>query len=131
MSDTRAAVLDRLLPPALGLPGAGGLGLSSAIPEAILAPIVDALPDDFESAAAGEQTATLTALEGRLPSAFAALLQAVYSAYYTDRRVRLAIEHATGFPARAPQPLGHSVLKPFDVRLVETQRGRPALWRSS
>jgi len=131
MSDLRAAVMDRLLPPSLGLPGAGTLGLSPAIAEAIFTPIMEALPDSFESASSEERTAALAALEAHLPSAFAALLQAVYSAYYTDRRVRDAIERATGFPARAPQPLGHSVLKPFDPSLVQAQRGRPALWRSN
>jgi hypothetical protein len=131
VSDALTAVMDRLLPPSLGLPGAGALGLSSLLPEEISAPIIEALPDDFEAATPDVQTATLTALEGRLPSAFSALLQAVYAAYYTDKRVRGAIEVKTGFPARAPQPLGHSVLKPFDERLVDFQRGRPALWRSS
>ena len=70
----------------------------------------------------------LRALEAERPDAFAALVELVYVAYYTDPRVLAHLEAATGYPARPPQPHGHP-LEPFDERVLATVRARTPHYR--
>ena len=128
--DLLATVLDRLLPAVGELPGAGGLGLAAGIPGVTSAPVLDALPPGFAAQAKEEQVTALRAVEAAAPAAFAVLVKAAYTAYYADRRVLAAIETATGYAARPPQPLGYE-LEPFDPALLEVVRNRPSHYRET
>lgn len=117
-----AALLSTLLPGDAHWPAAGTLNL--ALDTALLSPIFAALPDNF---AAGDEAA-LAAVERAQPAAFAALVHALYVAYYTHPSVRAVLAERSGYEARPPQPLGHE-LAPFDPVLLEPQRARPPFWR--
>ena len=123
-------VLDRLLPPVGEVPGAGGLGLDASIPDEASAPVLDMLPPGFAGLSNEEQVAVLQAVEAAAPVAFAALVKAAYTAYYGDQRVLAAIEAATGYAARPPQPLGYD-MEPFDPALLEVVRNRPPYYRET
>ena len=125
-----ATVLDRLLPPEGELPGAGGLGLAAGIPGEASAPVLDALSPGFAALSGEGQVAALRAIEAAAPAAFAALVKAAYTVYYADRRVLGAIEAATGYAARPPQPLGYD-MEPFDPELLEVVRNRPPHYRET
>lgn len=138
------AVLNRLVPTADGLPGAGELGVAETIDRTLAAyPLLlrlftDGLVEiEIESArqsgdpGAGftgidgdRQDAVLRAVEGAYPAFFAALVDHTYRGYYTDRRVYAAI----GYAHRPPQPLGHD-LPSFDPAMLEKQRRRAPFWR--
>ena len=92
--------------------------------------MLDALPPGFAGLAPEEQVAALQAIEAAAPAAFAALVKAAYTAYYQDQRVLAAIERATGYAARPPQPLGYE-LEPFDPALLEVVRNRPPHYRET
>ena len=117
-------ILDLLLPANGELPGAGALGLAvpvqaEALARPHLAELLDRrVPDE----------PALRALEAERPDAFAALVELVYVAYYTDPRVLAHLEAATGYPARPPQPHGHP-LEPFDERVLATVRARTPHYR--
>jgi hypothetical protein len=128
--DLLGTVLDRLLPPDGELPGAGGLGLAAGIPDEVAAPVLGALPPGFAALPGDAQVAALRAIEAAAPAPFAALVKAVYTAYYQDQRVLAAIERATGYAARPPQPLGYD-MEPFDPALLEVVRNRPPHYRET
>jgi hypothetical protein len=116
------ALLSTLLPGDAHWPAAGTLDL--ALETALLAPILAALPENF---APGDEAA-LEAVERAQPEAFAALVHALYVAYYTHPSVRAVLAARAGHEARPPQPLGHE-LAPFDPVLLEPQRARQPFWR--
>jgi hypothetical protein len=139
-----AAALDRLVPPNGDLPGAGRLGVAETIERALAASaplrrlFLDGLVE-VELAAGGEgfgalggdgQDAVLRRTEVEHPAFFAALLSHAYRGYYTDPRVLRALEGATGYPARPPQPLGHAI-EPWDEGLLARQRDRAPFWREA
>jgi hypothetical protein len=118
------SVLDLLLPANGHLPGAGALGLAAHVEEEARArPQVAELLGQL----APDERA-LHGLEEERPDAFAAFVELVYVAYYTDPRVLAHLEQTTGYPARAPQPHGHA-LEPFDERVLETVRAREPHYR--
>jgi hypothetical protein len=118
------SVLDLLLPPNGDLPAAGMLGLAPQVEaEARSRPHLAAL---LERLVADE--AALRALEAEEPDVFAAFVELVYVAYYTNRRVLEHLERTTGYPARPPQPQGYA-LEPFDERLLATVRARAPHYR--
>jgi hypothetical protein len=137
-----AAALDRLVPPNGDLPGAGALGLAEPIERTLAgsAPLrrlfleglveVDlaAGPGGFRALAGEAQDAALRRVEAEYPAFFAALLNHAYRGYYTHPSVLQAIERATGYPARPPQPLGHAI-EPWDEGLLARQRERAPFWR--
>lgn len=139
-----AAVLNRIVPAADGMPGAGDLGVTATIDRTLAAyPLLRRLVHDglveieIESArqadgagagfidlAGDRQDAALRSVEAAYPAFFAALIEHTYRGYYTDPRVYAAI----GYAHRPPQPLGHK-LPLFDPSLLERQRQRAPFWR--
>jgi hypothetical protein len=135
------AVLDRIVPPRDGLPGAGGLGVDASIDRTLaltptmrrlfldgLAEIVSAAERqagaDFATLDPASQEEILRGVEAAEPVFFAALVEHTYRGYYTLPEV-----HATiGYPNRPPQPLGHA-LPPFRDDLLQVQLGREPFWR--
>jgi hypothetical protein len=128
------AVMDRLIPPVDDLPGAGTMGLLAAV-EAMaarhvpfhraLVRLVDALAaGGFPAAAGPTQDAAIRAFEQAQPQVFAAALEVVYLAYYSDARVHARIGWRTG----PIQPRGFPV-PPFDDAILEQTRKRAPFWR--
>ena len=135
------AVLDRIVPPREGLPGAGGLGVDAAIDRTLaLTPtlrrlVLDGLAEialaaervtdkEFLALEAGAQEGVLRGVEADHPAFFAALVEHAYRGYYTRPEVQLAI----GFFNRPPQPEGHA-LAPFRDELLQVQINREPFWR--
>jgi hypothetical protein len=137
-----ARVLDRIVPAHDDVPGAGALGVGSSI-EATLtrsAPLrllfldglltidIAAGPAGFVTQEASALDGTLARVEAASPAFFAALVHHAYRGYYTHPTVLRALERATGYPARPPQPLGHRI-EPWDEKLLDRQRERAPFWR--
>ncbi len=137
------AVLNRLIPEADGLPGAGDLGIIATIDRTLAAyPLLRRLFHDglveieVESARQAQsgfigldgdrQDAVLRAVEKAFPAFFAALVDHAYRGYYTHPHVYQAI----GYAHRPPQPLGHE-LPLFDPAMLEKQRQRAPFWRQT
>ncbi len=107
------AVLDRIVPPVDDLPGAGGLGLATALDGG-----------DFAALDTPRQTAVLRVVEQGRPAAFATLVQLTYLVYYGDSRVHQRIGWRTG----GVQPLGFE-LPPFEGSILDEIRRREPFWR--
>jgi hypothetical protein len=136
-----AAALDRLLPPNGDLPGAGGLGVAEAIERTLAgsAPLrrlfleglveldLAAGPGGFRALEGAAQDGALRRAEADHAAFFAALLNHAYRGYYTHPAVLSALERATGYPARPPQPLGLPI-EPWDEGLLARQRERAPFW---
>jgi hypothetical protein len=135
------AVLDRIVPPNGTLPGAGGLGVDSAIDRTLaltprlrrlflngLAEIAVAAEreagSDFLALDAATQERVLQTVEEAEPAFFAALVEHTYRGYYVRPEVHAAIGYAT----RPPQPLGYE-LAPWREELLQHQVGRAPFWR--
>jgi len=131
------AVLNRLIPPSATLPGAGDLGVGDSIEHTLsesprlrrlvldgLTAIRTTSQVSFVDLDPAAQTAHLQRVEQAHPAFFAALLDHTYRGYYT----RPEVQQAVGFPARPPQPVGHT-LPPFDPELLVHQRTRHPFWR--
>jgi hypothetical protein len=137
------SVLDEIIPPSEDgrLPGAGALGLVSAIEDAVrkspdLEPaIVQGLTALQEIAAAAgvsefgaldrEQRVTaLNQIATTQPAFLPGLIFHAYCAYYQSGEVMLGL----GLEARPPHPLGYSVA-PSDPSLLDPVRARPKLYR--
>lgn len=135
------AVLDRIVPPRDGLPGAGGLGVDATIDRTLaMSPklrrlFLDGLAEisraaerqssaDFLALGPAQQEEVLRSVEEAEPTFFAALVEHTYRGYYT----RPEIQTAVGFVNRPPQPLGHE-LAPFREELLQVQLGRAPFWR--
>jgi hypothetical protein len=137
-----AAVLDRIVPPNGGVPGAGALGVGESIERTLAgsAPLrrlileglvevdVAAGAAGFESLDGAARDELLRAVEAAHPAFFAALVNHAYRGYYTHPTVLEHLERTTGYPARPPQPLGHSI-EPWDEGLLAKQRDRKPFWR--
>jgi hypothetical protein len=136
-------VLNRILPPHAGLPGAGDLDVGASIERSIAVSthlrrlFLDGLSEiaitsqrlnrkDFGKLDSANQTAVLERTERAWPAFFLALVEHAYRGYYTLS----AVHEAIGFASRPPQPLGHH-LAPFDPALLETQRLRAPFWRQT
>jgi len=140
-----AAVLDELIPAdaALGLPGAGELGLVDAIAAAIVqAP--DLEPAVFQGLAAlealarsrgregfaatplGERAELLSELAGGQPAFLPGLLFHCFVRYYEHPRVMEAL----GLEGRPPYPKGYE-LESSDFSLLDPVRRRAPLFRKA
>lgn len=137
--DVLAAALDTLLPPVGQLAGAGGLGLAAEFRRgAEAAPhlgtpafeLLGHLSQAFVDLAAEAREERLGELEAEDPSAFAAVVNLAYNAYYSDPRVLARIEEETGYSARPPQPEGYH-LDPFDESVLVNIRDREPFWREA
>lgn len=137
------AVLNRLIPAADGMPGAGDLGIIATIDRTLAAyPYLRRLFSDglvaievesghqsqtgFIGLDGDGQDAVLLAVERAFPAFFAALIDHTYRGYYTHPHVYQAI----GYGHRPPQPLGHE-LPLFDPAMLEKQRQRAPFWRKT
>jgi hypothetical protein len=135
------AVLDTLIPPCpeRGLPGAGELGLASAVADEIgsapaLVELIAAGLTRIEAnagAAAGFAGLELDARSRLLhrddtsePGFVGMLIAPTYLRYYEHPTVLEAL----GLEARPPHPLGHS-LEPGDPALLDPVRRRPRFYR--
>jgi hypothetical protein len=137
------AVMDRLIPPVDGLPGAGSMGLVPEVERIAgkvprlndsLIKVMGAVSLDLHAHARGGfvslpgelQDEAIRTIEGAMPDDFGNVLELVYLAYYGDNRVHKRI----GWHGRPPQPEGY-VLPPFDDSVLETARKRAPFWRKA
>jgi hypothetical protein len=135
------SVLNRLIPPGGGCPGAGDLDLLDHLDRAAAASpatrrmFVEGMQQigleserrharAFEDLATAEQDAVLRHVEGERPAFFEALVSQVYQGYYSHP----AVIPLLGLEARPPQPLGHA-LPAFDATITRAVSQRAALYR--
>ena len=105
--DDLVRLLDVLIPPFGGLPGAGGLGLALSVASdaASNRRFTDALALVLDwLAGTAFRESDVRAVEGRNPDAFADVVNLAYTNYYTDARVLAIVERRTGYRAGPPQP---------------------------
>jgi len=127
------AILDTLLPGDAGLPAASEAGIDLDRHAGLAAPIAAMIIAKAGSELAfiagdeGKRIALLQAAQRELPDAFASLLAALLPDYYESP----AVLHAFGWPARPPQPLGHSIptMDAATGERLEKVRLRRKLWR--
>jgi len=86
------------------------------------------IPENFSEIDQSAREKILETLEKSFPDALDALLNATYTIYYSHPAVLSKISENTGYSTTAPQPNGY-VLKPFDERLLQKSKARPAMWR--
>lgn len=138
-----ACVLDAIIPPSADgrLPGAGELGLVSAVEAAVrktpdLEPALDeglaALGERarsrgesaFSALPAADRRDVLNDVAAAAPAFLPGLIFHVYVAYYQHARVLEGL----GVPPRPPHPEGYE-LEPGDFTLLDRVRARPKLYR--
>lgn len=135
MDTALIAALVTLLPGDDRFPAATAIGLAQRL-LAIdhLRPAAEAavarLPSDIADLSADDRTQALQAWETADPEGFGALVIAAYSAYYTHPTVLAAVQRATGYAARPPQPEGHA-LPAFDEAIVAVPRRHGSRWRDA
>lgn len=139
--ETLRAVLDRLVPAAGELPGAGAMGLAepverhaerSQVMKSALVAVLDALSLDpglhvaggFQALKPEQQDEAIHTIEVSMGDQFLQLLRLVYTVYYGDPRVHARV----GWPSKPPQPEGFE-LPPFDEAVLEKIRRRQPFWR--
>lgn len=135
---TLACLLDTLLPgDGADWPAAGALDLARRAWDLAgeapgghraLETVLARLPDGFTALPAHAREAALAMIEAADPDAFAQVVAAAYSAYYTDPAIRAVIERLTGYENRPPQPDGYR-LDPFDESLLDAVKARGPIWR--
>jgi hypothetical protein len=86
------------------------------------------IPENFSEIDQSAREKILETLDKAFPDALDALLNATYTIYYSHPAVLSKISENTGYSTTAPQPNGY-VLKPFDERLLQKSKARPAMWR--
>ncbi len=135
ITDSLRAALETLLPGDGRFPGAAAIdlvdrmsGIDHLHPAVAIAS--KHLPADMADRSASERTRLLQAWETDDPEGFGGFVIAAYSAYYTHPTVLAAIEAATGYAARPPQPAGYA-LAPFDDAVVAVPRRHGKRWRDT
>ena len=106
-------------------------GRRAALAALLAAPAIAAaarLDDTFADAEPAVRLATIVRLEGTEPALFGRFVVAAYSGYYSTPAVLEAVESATGYAARPPQPEGYA-LPPFDARMLAIPASRPPSYR--
>ena len=128
-----AAVLNRIIPPADVMPGAGDAGIARFV-DGVLAdaphlrrrvvPLLDEAdtPGEFAGLSGAEQDARLQTLARQRKPAFDTLLRAAYTGYYSDSRVLAAI-------GRGSRPGGSTRPGTFDTRRLDAVRKRGPIYR--
>jgi len=126
-------ILDALVPPSVGFPGAGAVALDHVLAAAATSPELDALlcraldaiaeaagAKGFASLSEDDREAALRRVEESKPDAFAALVRHTYFGYYGHPTVITAL----GLDSTPVQPRGHQPdpLEPPDLARV-TRRG--------
>jgi hypothetical protein len=139
------SVLDEIIPPSEDgrLPGAGALGVLSAIEDAVrnspdlkpaLAQGLEALQEIAEAAGVSEfaaldreqRVAALNQIATTQPAFLPGLIFHSYCAYYQSGEVMEGL----GLEPRPPHPLGYSIA-PSDPSLLDPVRARPKLYREA
>ena len=132
--DSLAAVLDTMLPGDDAFPSASAVDLAARLmSDAFFAVPTRAalalLPNDMQAVDPPTRVTLIAALEANHPAVFGALITAAYSAYYAAEPTLKAVEGATGYEARSPQPEGYA-LKPFDPALLAIPAARAPHYRT-
>ncbi len=139
MSDPKLiALLDTVIPPGADQPGAGAAGLAARVLDdaagtplaAGLDAVLAALPQNFVGSGSADREARLRAVAATDPAAMDAVVNLVYTAYYTDPGVLVSIEALTGYHAGPPQPQGYD-LTPFDPETVIRVQLLDPIWRET
>lgn len=137
------AVVDRIIPAADGVPGAGELevaehveGISGVTTQArsLLVSGLKAIEatsgrihsKGFSGLSDFEKTDVLQEVETLHKKFFNALIQETYSGYYSHP----VVLRAKDLPLSAPQPIGYEV-EPFDMSLLEPVRKRGKAYRDT
>lgn len=137
------AVVDRIIPPDDGVPGAGAVGVAEHVEgicgvspqsRALLANGLKAIEatsgrthaKEFGALSEGEKTEVLRQVESQHEEFFAALVRETYSGYYSSPEV-LPVK---GLPLVAPQPEGYEI-EPFDESLLNGVRKRGKAYRDA
>lgn len=129
------ALLDRLIPPVDGLPGAGSMGLADVVVgmakghhryEDAVVEVLQALGsvDRFATLDGAEQDSVIRGIEHALRRHFEWLIELAYTAYYARPEVHSRI----GWRSGPLQPLGFE-LPAFDEAVIEKARRRAPFWR--
>ena len=135
------AVVDRIIPPGNGVPGADEVGVAEHVEgiagvspqsrailtnglKAIEATSGSSHSRDFVSLSDREKTEVLKHVESQHSEFFAVLVRETYSGYYSSPEVLRVKE----LPLSAPQPAGYEV-EPFDAALLEGVRKRGKAYR--
>ena len=134
-------VLDSIIPPKEGLPGAGNQGAASYVDRVVgesaelkrlysrgLASIEAAsnalFSDGFGNLRNEQRAKVLRQVESDDPEFFERLVRHTYNAYYTDANILRLL----GLEARPPQPKGHH-LRAGDISLVRNVKKRGRAYR--
>ena len=135
------AVVDRIIPPGDGVPGAGEAGAAEHVEgicgvspqsRALLTKglkAVEAISGrthamQFVALSDGQKTEVLKQVETQQTEFFVVLVRETYSGYYSSPEVL----RVKGLPLSAPQPEGYEI-EPFDESLLEGVRKRGKAYR--
>ena len=134
--DLLDAVVDRIIPPRDGVPGAREVGVAEHVEG--VAGVAPRSRKSFEAVSGSsysrefvrlsdrEKTEVLEQVELQYAEFFAALVRETYSGYYSSPDVL----RAKGLPLAAPQPEGYEV-EPFDESLLRGVRKRGKAYRDA
>lgn len=137
------AVVDRIIPPGDGVPGAGEVGAAEHVEgicgvspqsRALLTKGLKAIEAasghthsmQFVALSDGQKTEVLKRIESQHAELFAVLVRETYSGYYSSPEVL----RVKGLPLSAPQPEGYEI-EPFDESLLEGVRKRGKAYRDA
>ncbi len=128
-----SAALDVLLPGDARFPAASAVALATRLLDhpALAGPTIAAaerLDDDFADRDPAARIEAVAQLEEDAPALFGRFVIAAYSGYYSTPAVLEAVQLATGYAARPPQPEGYA-LPPFDARTLAVPASRPPSYR--
>jgi hypothetical protein len=128
-------LLDRMIPGDKDFPLPSGLDLAEAMAAherfgVMAEAMVAALPADFSARSKDAQIVSIECVERDKAAVFDPFVVALYSLYYVHPTVLAAVERASGYAARAPQPEGYA-LKPFDPAIVAVPASRGAQYRDA
>jgi hypothetical protein len=131
-----SGVMDRLVPPVDGLPGAGAMGLAPEVDSLARrhAPYHRSLSTFIQELAMrwspqlphSQKDALIRDLEAADSATFNAVLELVYLAYYGDPRVHRRV----GWRGGPLQPEGF-LLAPFNPEILQAIRQRRPFWRQT
>ena len=137
------SVVDRIIPPGDGAPGAGEVGAAEHVEgicgvspqsRALLTKGLKAIEATsgrthsvrFVTLSDGQKTEVLKQVESQHTELFAVLVRETYSGYYSSPEVL----RVKGLPLSAPQPEGYDI-EPFDESLLDGVRKRGKAYRDA